>query len=259
MKNKLIAALDIVKNVTKNCFLFTNIWKEKTTLLLHGVRKTNKTSFALEIAATIREQGHKAIYVDTQSRLDMYGELLAAMPDLQVLRPAYDSPDDKRDYADIVISAIEEAVAETDVKVFIVDSVTRIAALSFGRNASAAYVMKRLVAIQVRCGISLLVISHDSTKAADRALAALADCEIALEIEAATGAPVISIKSDIGEYSVGSEDSGAFDNPEHLEHLENSELSDNSAELSEPVNVPRAQLSRRDRRLLRRQKQKSDR
>ncbi|MDE5554722.1 MAG: hypothetical protein K2J10_06020 [Muribaculaceae bacterium] len=246
MKNKLIAALDIVKNATKNCFLFSNIWKEKTTLLLHGVRKTNKTHFALEMIATMGESGHKAIYVDTQSRLDLYGELLAATPDLQVLRPAYDSPDDRRDYADIVISAIEEAVAETDVKVFIVDSVTRMAALSFGRNASAAYVMKRLVALQVRCGISLIVISHDSTKAADRALAGLADCEIALEIEKTTGEPVISVRSECGEYSIGSECSESSEHSEHSEHSECSHLS-----------KPAAQLSRRERRLMRRQKQKS--
>lgn len=252
MKNKLIAALDIVKNATKNCFMFSNIWKEKTTLLLHGVRKTNKTHFALEMIATIGGLGHKAIYVDTQSRLDMYGELLAHTPDLLVLRPAFDSPDDKRDYADIVISAIEEAVAETDVKVFIVDSVTRIAALSFGRNASAAFVMKRLVALQVRCGISLIVISHDTTKSADRALAGLADCEIALEIEKTTGEPVISVKSDVGEYSVGSEDSEYSVSSESSENVEISEA-------SEPTAMPRSQLSRRDRRMMRRQKQKSSR
>ncbi|MDE6368953.1 MAG: hypothetical protein K2K94_06925 [Muribaculaceae bacterium] len=251
MKNKLIAALDIVKNATKNCFLFSNIWKERTTLLLHGVRQANKTRFALEMLPTIREQGHKAIYVDTQSRLDMYGELLATTPELQVLRPAYDSPDDKRDYADIVISAIEEVVAETDVKIFIIDSVTRIAALSFGRNASAAYVMKRLVALQARCGISLIVISHDSTKATDRALAGLADCEIALEIEKITGEPMISVRSEGGEYSVGSENhesSETSEASEQSEHLECSNLS-----------KPAAQLSRRDRRLMRRQKQKSSR
>lgn len=81
-------------------------------------------------------------------------------------------------YADLVISGIEEAVATTSVRTFVIDSVTRIAALSFGRNASASYVMKRLMALQVRCGLSLLVISHDSTKAADRALVGFADSEI---------------------------------------------------------------------------------
>ncbi|MDE6369729.1 MAG: hypothetical protein K2K94_10890, partial [Muribaculaceae bacterium] len=59
--------------------------------------------------------------------------------------------------------------------------VTRIAALSFGRNASVAYVMKRLVALQVRCKLSLLVISHDTTKTTDRALLNLSDTEITLD------------------------------------------------------------------------------
>lgn len=239
MKNKFLNALDIVKKATKNCFLFKNIWKEKTTLLLHGSREIDKTAVALEIAASVEEQGKKAIYIDTQSRLDSHLDLLAKTPELLVLRPDYDSPDDKRDYADIVISAIEEAVAETDVRVFIIDSVTRIAALSFGRNASAAYVMKRLVALQVRCGLSLVVISHDSTRASDRSLLALADSEICLS------QPEPTVNSELTKSSQNTEDSANTDNPEISE---TTSIADSTK--------PRSQLSRRDRRLLRRQKQK---
>lgn len=238
MKNKLLNALDIIKNVTKNCFLFKNVWKEKTTLLLHGSREVDKTPVALEIAAAVEEQGKKAIYIDTQSRLDSHIDLLARAPELLVLRPSYDSPDDNRDYADIVIAAIEEAVAETDVRIFIIDSITRIAALSFGRNSSAAYVMKRLVALQVRCGLSLVVVSHDSTKASDRALLALADNDISLSQS---------------EPTENSEDSVAIDSSEVSSDPDKSEISEPTA-ITVP-GKPRSQLSRRDRRLLRRQKQ----
>ena len=95
-----------------------------------------------------------------------------------ILNPEYESPDDERDYADLVISSIEEIVATSDIRTFIIDSVTRIAALSFGRNASAAYVMKRLAVLQKRYRLSLLIIANDSTKSANRALLNLTDSEI---------------------------------------------------------------------------------
>ena len=76
---------------------------------------------------------------------------------------------------------IEEIITTTSIRTFVIDSVSRIAALSFGRNASVAYVMKRLVALQVRCKLSLLVISHDSTKSTERALLTLSDSEITVE------------------------------------------------------------------------------
>ena len=59
-----------------------------------------------------------------------------------------------------------------------IDSVSRIAALSFGRNASPAYIMKRLVALQVKCKLSVLAVAHDSTKSVNNALVALAASEI---------------------------------------------------------------------------------
>ncbi|MDE6369554.1 MAG: AAA family ATPase, partial [Muribaculaceae bacterium] len=167
------------------------------------------------------------------------------------------------DYADLVIGAIEEIIDETDVRVFIIDSVTRIAALSYGRNSSAAYIMKSLVNLQLRSGCSLLVISHDSTKSADRALINLAATEITAkkpEAPITTGAePKISecsktLTNLLSEYSEYSECSECSKTPAILPS-ENSECSEYS-ECSIPSYPSASKLSRRERRLLRRQAQK---
>lgn len=183
MKNQFISTLSIIKNAVKSIFLFKNIWKENTTMLLHGKREDDKTAIAVDIAAALSKEGREVLYVDTQSRIDDYADRLAGADKMLVFRPAYDSPDDKTDYADLVIAGIEEAVATTGIRTFVIDSLTRIAALSFGRNASAAYVMKRLVALQVRCGLSMLVIAHDTTKSSARALLNLADSELNVSLD----------------------------------------------------------------------------
>lgn len=183
MKNQFISTLSIIKNAVKSIFLFKNIWKENTTMLLHGKREDDKTAIAVDIAAALSKEGREVLYVDTQSRLDDYADRLAGADKMLVFRPAYDSPDDKTDYADLVIAGIEEAVATTGIRTFVIDSLTRIAALSFGRNASAAYVMKRLVALQVRCGLSMLVIAHDTTKSSARTLLNLADSELNVSLD----------------------------------------------------------------------------
>lgn len=179
MFNKFTSAISFMKNASKSIFLYKNIWKENTTALLHAPRSVDKSAQAIDIAVGLSSAGRKVLYVDTQSSLsDHVEQLKNATDNLSIFIPAYDSPDDKTDYADLVISGIEEAISTTDIRVFIVDSLTRIAALSFGRNASPAYIMKRLVALQVRTGVSILVISHDSTRSTDRALTNLADSEI---------------------------------------------------------------------------------
>lgn len=181
MKNLLIKADNFAATSEKSNFLFKNIWKERTTSLLHAPLKTDKTSLALDIAAKLSALGHKTVYVDTQNRLADHCKQLSSIENMFILQPGYESADDPTDYADLVINAIENAITASDIRTFIVDSVSRIAALSFGRNASPAYVMKRLIALQVRHGLSLLVIAHDSTKAADRALTSLADSEINID------------------------------------------------------------------------------
>lgn len=183
MENKFISAANFAKTLKKSVFLFKKLWKENTTALLHSRREADKSSLIFDIAEKITSSGRQVLYVNTERRLENNADKVKPMPGLFVFTPEYESPEDKTDYADLVIAGIEEAVATTEIRTFIVDSVTRIAALSFGRNASAAYIMKRLIALQVRCKISLLVISHDSTKAADRALLNLADSEITLDSE----------------------------------------------------------------------------
>ena len=178
MKSKFTNALEFFKNTAKSVFLVPDIWKENTTAIIHGPREADKTPAALDIARDLTASGREVLYVDTRSRLIDYAKLIKNEDRLSIFIPAYDSPEDPADYADLVIAGIEEAITTTSIRTFIVDSVTRIAALSFGRNASAAYVMKRLVSLQVRYKISLLVIADDATRAPDRALLNLADCEI---------------------------------------------------------------------------------
>lgn len=179
MENKFTSALSFMRNVSKSVFLYKNLWKDNTTALLHAPREVDKSSQAIDIAISLSSAGKKVLYVDTQSSLsDHLEQLKNATDNLSIFIPAYDTPDNPADYADLVLSGIEEAIKETDIRIFIVDSVTRIAALSFGRNASPSYIMKRLVALQARYGVSFLIISHDSTRAVDRALVNLADAEI---------------------------------------------------------------------------------
>ena len=219
MQHKILSAKSFAKNIRSAVYLFKKLWKQRTTALLHAPRETDKTTIALDIAAEICREGKEVLYIDTRSRLSDHCDRLAGIDGLSVFIPEFTSPDDPTDYADLVISAIEEIAATTEIKTFIVDSVTRIAALSFGRNASAAYVMKRLVALQVRYGLSLLVIADETTKATTRALINLADSEF----------------SEIAENS---------------ESSENSECS----ESSEPSAAPA--LTRHQQRILRRREAK---
>ena len=175
MESKLVSSCDYLSKSKKDVYLFEKLWKENTTLLLHGTREADKTSAAVNIALSVAGKGREVVYVDTQHRLHNHADKLVSAQNMFILEPGYDDPSDPRDYADLVISSIEEIITTTELRTFIVDSVTRIAALSFGRNASAAYIMKRLVALQIRYGLSLIVIAHDATKATDRAIANLAD------------------------------------------------------------------------------------
>ncbi|MDE6702299.1 MAG: hypothetical protein K2K00_01320 [Muribaculaceae bacterium] len=177
MKNQLTTSRDFFRAIKNTVFLYENKWREHTTMLLHGSREVDKTDKALEIVSKLSGQ---AVYINTSNAIDAHVDKLQSLDNLFVLTPEYESPDDMTDYADLVIGAIEEVMAKTEIRTFIIDSVSRIAALSFGKNASPAYVMKRLVSLQLRCKLTFLVISHDSTKAVDRALLNLADSELTL-------------------------------------------------------------------------------
>lgn len=196
MKNKFINSTQFSQIAQKVSFLYKNIWKEFTTCLLHGPRQTDKSESAIDIAIAISSDERDVIFINTESHAENYCDKIAGASNLYIFTPEFESPEDPTDYADIVI-----------------------AALSFGRNASAAHVMKRLVALQVRYKLSFLIVAHDSTKSTDRALLNLANSEIILEPESE-------------EIPVATEEPSA------------------SSDTSN--SIPRKQLSRRDRRMLRR-------
>lgn len=244
MKNKFISSVQFAQTITKVAFLYKNIWKEFKTCLLHAPRQNDKSALAVDIAVSVASDERKVVYVNTEGHIEDHIDRLSQASNLYVFTPEYESIDDTTDYADLVISGIEEAIATTDVRTFVIDSVTRIAALSFGRNASAAYVMKRLVALQVRCKLSLLIISHDSTKSAYRALLNLSDSEISLAGEPQPEKHPAVDKSEPAATDV---------EPIEVAEMPKAERDADRAEIDEEK--PRRQLSRRDRRMLRRQNQ----
>lgn len=130
-----------------------------------------------------------------------------------------------------MFEAIEQAVRTTSIRTFVIDSVSRIAALSFGRNASVAYLMKRLVALQVKGRLSVLVVADDATKSVNNALAALAASEIAVNEPE---------RSDISDKSGFSEKSERSEKSEKSEKSEPADLSELSKlfEKSEPAGQP---------------------
>lgn len=198
MQIDLQPAKTVAANLQSTVYLYQNIWKQNSTALLHAPVSVDKTSYTLDIIEEITRKGEQVVYVDTQSHLSDNAGRISSFDNLFVLTPRYESPDDMTDYADLVISSIEEAIRTSDIRTFVIDSVSRIAALSFGKNASAAYVMKRLVALQMRYGLSLLVIAHDSTASALRALLILADSEIKIaENDTDTSVNVLTNSKDI--------------------------------------------------------------
>lgn len=233
MKNQLVSAVGFVETIKNTVFLFKRLWKENTTLLLHAPQSVDKTATALDIIGSV---DRNVVYINTSNSLDNHVDSLGSLDNMSVYTPQYESPDDMTDYADLVIKGIEEIIDSTDIRTFVVDSVSRIAALSFGRNASPAYVMKRLVALQIRHKISLLVIAHDSTKSSDRALLALADSELS----PVGGETTVADQSVVAD-EVKQERSADF--PPVIA----------PSEIRKPV-VSRKNLSRRERRILRRQK-----
>lgn len=178
MKNKFIKAGVFLAGHSKSKDLYRNLWHENTTSLLHAPRGAGKTAMALDIAVSLTTGGDEVFYLTTGRIDESLHRKIAGNTRLYIHSPQFASPDDPADYADIVIADIEEAIAVTQARIFIIDSLSRIAALSFGRNASPAYIMKRLVALQMRYGISLLVVTRDGTRAAMRSLLNLADSEI---------------------------------------------------------------------------------
>lgn len=180
MNRKFISAKSFFSKPYNPNFLYKNIWKEKTTCLLHTPREIDKTMLALTIADEVARKGRDVLYINAN---DSLGGLSSDCEKLYIFNPEFESIDDKRDYADLVFEAIEDAVRGTSIRTFVIDSISRIAALSFGRNSSPTYVMKRIVALQVKCKLSILALADETTKNALRSLIALSESNMCINLD----------------------------------------------------------------------------
>lgn len=230
MDHKFISSTKFFSEVTKTVYLYGKVWREATTALIHGPRAVDKSAGALDIALNIARGGREVLYVNAGDRLGRLAGSDAGHENLYMFTPEFESIDDTSDYADLVFEAIEQAVRTTSIRTFVIDSVSRIAALSFGRNASVAYLMKRLVALQVKGRLSVLVVADDATKGVNNALVTLAAAEIAVDSSDQSDPD----KSDFSDKPERSEKS---DKSEKSEPADLSELS-KLFEKSEPAGQP---------------------
>ena len=210
MDHKFISSTKFFSEVTKTVYLYGKVWREATTALIHGPRAVDKSAGALDIALDIARGGREVLYVNAGDRLGRLAGRDAGHENLYMFTPEFESIDDTSDYADLVFEAIEQAVRTTSIRTFVIDSVSRIAALSFGRNASVAYLMKRLVALQVKGRLSVLVVADDATKSVNNALAALAAAEIAVDEPGLSDISDKSKKPELPDLPDLSELSGLF-------------------------------------------------
>ena len=199
MEHKFSSSKLFAREIHTADYLYLDLWKEGTTSLLHAPREVNKTVKALEIAADIASDKRQVLFINAEGHLDNSYPQLAETDNLYIFTPEFESIDDKRDYADLVFEGIEQAVRTSDVRTFVIDSLTRIAALSFGRNASPAYIMKRIVALQVKCKLSILVVANDTTKRTMASLLAFADSEITMQDPEKDDCPNTRAQSDRSE------------------------------------------------------------
>lgn len=183
MNHEFVQGMKFAEKSTVISYLYENVWKQQTTCLLHAPVEIDKSRKALEIAASIGNKGKTVVYIDTENRAEDHRDILSRAHNVIVYKPGYDSYDCTLDYADIVFAGIEAAVSRYGARIFVIDSITRIAAMSFGRNSSPAYIMKRLASLQARYKFSLLVIAHNSTKATERSLLHLSYSQIDLTPE----------------------------------------------------------------------------
>lgn len=182
IKNKIQKANDYVNVIDNLEYLYPEVWLERTTLLLHGDRKIDKTPAALLMAAGAAKTGREVLYVDVEHHINKDYIRLAG-DNFMVYSPDYESMDDERDFAQLVFESIEETVRTTEIRIFVIDSVTRIASLSMGRNASPAFIMKRLAILQRRFKISILAVADDTTLGALRSIIAHCYADIKIDID----------------------------------------------------------------------------
>ena len=179
MKNIFLSSKQLFEEIGKVVKLYKNIWRERTICLLHARRENPKTDRALDIALEVAAAGRKTLYVNVDRKISLYADrLTTASSNLLFATPNFDGPDDSRDYADIVFELIEKAIKEHQIDTFVIDSVSRIAALSTGRNASVKRIMKRLSIMQMRYGISILAVAHIDSRASLLSLLDFVDSQI---------------------------------------------------------------------------------
>ena len=180
MKNIFLSSKQLFEEIGKVVKLYKNLWRERTICLIHARRETPKTDRALDIALEVAAAGRKTLYVNVDRKINLYADRLASTNSENLLfaTPNFDGPDDSRDYADIVFDLIEKAVKEHQIETFVIDSVSRIAALSTGRNASVKRIMKRLSIMQLRYGVSILAVAHIDSRASLRSLLDFVDSQI---------------------------------------------------------------------------------
>ena len=181
MKNIFLSSKQLFEEIGKVVNLYKNLWRERTICLLHARREIPKTDRALDIALEVAVADRKTLYINVDRKIGLYADRLSSplsSSNLLFATPNFDGPDDSRDYADIVFELIETAVKEHQIETFVIDSVSRIAALSTGRNASVKRIMKRLSIMQLRYGISILAVAHIDSKASLRSLLDFVDSQI---------------------------------------------------------------------------------
>lgn len=247
MEHKFTVSNLFFSAVRKTVSLYKNLWKEGTTALIHGPRSVDKSAKALDIALELARNGREVLYVNTGNSLDRYAGSGIGDEHLYMFTPEYESVDDNTDYADLVFEAIEQAVRTTSIRTFVIDSVSRIAALSFGRNASAAYIMKRIVALQVKCRLSVLVVADDATRTVNNALLALAAAEITID-DSADCSEAKDISGHTGDVTL----------PGRVDAGQAASLTEKASEPSDPPylydfpEIPSAPLTRQQRRAMER-------
>ena len=181
MKNIFLSSKQLCEEIGKVVNLYKNLWRERTICLLHARREIPKTDRALDIALEVAVADRKTLYINVDRKIGLYADRLSSplsSSNLLFATPNFDGPDDSRDFADIVFELIETAVKEHQIETFVIDSVSRIAALSTGRNASVKRIMKRLSIMQLRYGISILAVAHIDSKASLRSLLDFVDSQI---------------------------------------------------------------------------------
>ena len=174
-----------LENSTKNTrYLYERIWRESTLCVMHGPREVDKTDLAIDIALDIIKNNRgKVLYVSADGSLAKWTARKANFGKLSGLggfltySARFNDAEDERDFSEIVFQAVRTAHKHR-IKTVIISSINRIAAMSKGRYSRVANVMKELALMQMRYGLSILVIADTKTKRSANVLFDYAESDI---------------------------------------------------------------------------------